>query len=1214
MLSLSPEVTRQIVDLVALRTTGGTAERYAKLTYALGGNHPLIPQLDLEGNAQSFAARLVDALIRYGSTPDGIPSLWMLLDGLRGELGLEARQQIESWRPLFHLPPPRLPDRVFVSYSRRDQNIALRIVSDLNDVGLRVWFDRSKIRGGEEWWRSIEQGLSYADFVVFCLSPDALLSDVARREISTARRLQKLIVPVMVVECMSVLNQAAHDHPDISWLPQIHILDMTETVRYGDSFHDLIAALPGYNPPDQYYPVDPAHIPSPYRGLEAFREIDFHYFAGRETEIHTLIERVQKKPLLAVMGASGSGKSSLVRAGLIPAMRQQEGAFGGWEFLTFTPGADPLASLSERLQLRIDLPGITIRQALETDPQGLERLVRDILVGKPDTARLVLVIDQAEELFTQAVPAVRDTFIAQVHTALTVANRRLNVILTMRSDFFDRLSIYPQIARLVEDNLFIVTDMTSENLRRSIEVPARKVALQFAEGLIEQLLEDVRTQPGSLPLLQYALKELYERRQGQLLTNEAFRQIGGVSGALATRADGIFNGMTPAEQEVMRRLLLKLIAVTPERVNRRPVLRTEIMLGGVEDRVVDQVIAALTGESARLLVTRSPILNSDKSDDAQVVIEISHEALITRWQRFARWVDQNRETLLRGETVHRAAEDWDANARRPEYLLSGTRLATALEWLEQADSPSALDQTFVQQSRAEQLWQERIRARRNRNIFVGITAALVVMTVLAMLAVYAAQNATASEQKALKNAEDARAAQEDAVNNASTSRANAKIASDNAITATIAQGKALENESTAVAAKKDALAQLAIAENLRLSGLGENVLTTGGDPVLAALAGMRALRVTYTEQADTLTIRAFKALEKSGILKLPGVVITAPNAISASTFSPDGKLLALGDEVGEVHLYDPVTGRSLSVIRRDRAEPVLDLKFSSDGTRLFVADGLREDHIDLTSLSVIQSYFNESVCLGHDQTDRYLLFLQGGTLQLLDQTDPERTTELTVNLSGGAGAGGPTLRCARLSPDGSAYLVVVNNDNRPPEVVWQTVMNSQNKVLRNFYDAVFAPDSKTFAALSENGVGVWDAQTGRVLRSWRLSGVALSQVKYSIHDDYLFFVGNQDRLMIMEIATGKLIRVLGGALDGAARNLELTFALAPDERTVFMAQGETGRMWQVDYQDWLYAACEVIPRDFTNGERRTFIINDQEATCPQLGVQATPMPLTSTPR
>jgi hypothetical protein len=431
----------------------------------------------------------------------------------------------------------KIVNRVFVSYSRQNLTFAERLARDLKDAGLDVWLDVRQIKGGQQWRDAIFKAINQADIVVVCLSPHAVESEWVRREILMARSHEKLIIPLMVEDTADLMEQ----HDETKQLLDVQIIDFEE--RYERAFPLLLQALPGLQtvaPDTDFETIDPATIPNPFKGLEAFQQRDADIFFRREDLTARLLDKLRDgRRFIAVVGASGSGKSSLVRAGLIPAIRRGELEGSDlWPLVIFTPGAFPAHALAIRLTpvvVDMGFPADTVHLVSQGRPESLHVLTGVLFTEAPRTARLVLVVDQFEEAFTRASPSEAAQFLDLLHTAVTDPNGQTLVILTMRADFFDRLSAYPDLAVLFEqENMVIATDMTPDNLRMSIEGPATAVGLVYDHGLSDRILEDVRQQPGSLPLLQYALKELYERRDGRRLTFDAYEQIGGVRRAQTT--------------------------------------------------------------------------------------------------------------------------------------------------------------------------------------------------------------------------------------------------------------------------------------------------------------------------------------------------------------------------------------------------------------------------------------------------------------------------------------------------------------------------------------------------------------------------------------------------------------------------------------------------------------------------------------------------------
>jgi WD40 repeat protein len=600
--------------------------------------------------------------------------------------------------------------RVFISYSRRQKTFADRLARDLSDAGLDVWIDFRQIEGGERWRDEIFKGLEKSEGVVFCLSPDAIKSEWCRREVAIAYSQNKPIYPAVIIEAFDLLD----DYPETKWMTEIQYILLQD--RYEQGITELITALSGKR--DPYDDIDVSKIPNPFKGLEAFQQTDAHIFFGREDLTRKLLEHLsddmqnKSERFLAVVGASGSGKSSLVRAGVIPALRTGKLPNSDkFPIAIVTPGASPIESLTARLMPLLPSSATMdeVYELLNQNPQSLNLLVEKILSNTQDATHMVLVIDQFEEVFTRASEDERERFIKLLHTASTLKTGHTLTIITMRADFFGNLSKYPQLAELFEqENMVIATEMTAANLRRSIEGPAEAVGLSYDPGLVDRILDDVRQQPGSLPLLQYALKELYLNREGRRLTLKAYEEIGGVQRALAQHAEDIYDSLNPVQQDIMRRVLLRLVEVSDNgEATRRKVARTELNFRGIADEAVQEVIDLLTAADSRLLIASREIPKVEQGAEEQPTIwlEVSHEALIRQWDRFKSWVAADVEELRHSGELLKAARDWERANRDAAYLLTGNRLTRAQGFLEIADL-NPLQRAFIQASTVQRQQQE----------------------------------------------------------------------------------------------------------------------------------------------------------------------------------------------------------------------------------------------------------------------------------------------------------------------------------------------------------------------------------------------------------------------------------------------------------------------------------------------------------------------------
>ena len=601
-------------------------------------------------------------------------------------------------------------NRVFVSYSRRNEAFAERLARDLSDAGLDVWIDLRQIHGGEFWQQEIFRGLQRADFIIVIVSPEALASEWVAREVEFGRQNSKRIFPIMIADVFGQVE----DNDRWRWLLDVQFLDFRG--QYETAFPRLMQALPGGRRMGVFDEFNPENVPNPFKGLEAFQQRDSAFFFGREELTRKAISRMQRTRFLAVVGASGSGKSSLVRAGFIPQVRA--GKLPGsenWPIVIFTPGTNPIEALA--LRLGPLLPGaddadptLSLQKRL-LDPAEFDAVCRLALHNNPESAQLLLLVDQFEEVFTRSNAKERAAFLNLLQAAATSEQSRAQIIITMRADFFGELSAYPELATLFEqDHLLIVTEMTTANLLRVIQGPVQAVGMRYESGLVDRILEDVSSEPGSLPLLQYALRELFKRRAGDQLTLAAYDDIGGVQQALARHAEAIYTQMSAREQQLTRKVLLRLVEVSPSgEATRRRVRRPEIHFRDVPDDEVQQVLGTLTAQDARLLIaSRTP---GGRRTAPTVWLEISHEAFIREWDRLRSWVTDSAEDLIYDAELREAAENWRDSGQDVSFLLTGRRLDRAEIWLENAD-PSDLQRRFIEASLNERNRRERAEAER----------------------------------------------------------------------------------------------------------------------------------------------------------------------------------------------------------------------------------------------------------------------------------------------------------------------------------------------------------------------------------------------------------------------------------------------------------------------------------------------------------------------
>jgi len=486
-------------------------------------------------------------------------------------------------------------------------------------------------------------------------------------------------------------------------------------------------------------------VRNPFKGLSAFTEADAEDFCGRHRLLAHLLS-VFERPgsegrLVAAVGPSGSGKSSVVRAGLIPALRQ--GAIDGssdWFLTTMMPGAHPFDELEGALVRVAASPPGPLSELMAGSDRGIARAVKQII---PDeSADLLLVIDQFEELFTLVEDEnERRQFIDGLIAAIREPRSRLRLVVTIRADFWDRPLRYPNLAVLLETAAVTVPPLSADELEQSIVEPIAKQRMVYEPGLVARISAEVADQPGALPLLQYALTQLFDRHDHGVLTVAEFDGLGGVSGAVARRSEETFQSLSPVQQLAAQRMFGRLVTLGDGAEDtRRRVSTTE--LG--QDSTMSQVVEVY-GNARLLAFDRDPVTSSP-------TVEVAHEALIREWPRLRGWLDDGRQDLRVHRHLTTSATEWNAHARDDSELYRGVRLAAAASWADgTTDAMNQLEHEFFDASVARRDAQEgfeRRRTRRLRRLLITTAVVAVVAMLAGGLAFQAQRRAESSEAAA----------------------------------------------------------------------------------------------------------------------------------------------------------------------------------------------------------------------------------------------------------------------------------------------------------------------------------------------------------------------------------------------------------------------------------------------------------------------------------
>ncbi|MCB0034069.1 MAG: protein kinase [Anaerolineales bacterium] len=711
-----------------------------------------------------------------------------------------------------------------------------------------------------------------------------------------------------------------------------------------------------------------AEVYNPYKGLYAFQESDADDFYGREALVQQLVGRLQDGyealdgRFLAVVGPSGSGKSSVVKAGLIPALRN--GALPNsdkWFITEMVPGNSPLEELELALwRVAVDAPPNLV-EPMKRDTGGILRTIRRILpderAPQQGGSQLVLVIDQFEELFTLVTDEEqRNFFLESLLHALEAPRSPLRVVVTLRADFYDRPLQHPQWGQLLKQHTEIVLPLNRTELTWAIREPAQRLGIRLEEGLPAAIVGDVADQPGALPLLQYALTELFEQRDGRQISQQAYQQLGGVLGALGRRAEAVFASLDGTSQQMAQQVFLRLITLGEGAEDtRRRVLQSELEALAGESEPNQQALTAVLerfGEARFLTFDRDPLTRAP-------TVEVAHEALIREWAQLRMWLTESRDDVRLQRLLAQTAAEWLAAERAEGFLLRDARLDQFAGWAETTTvALTADEQAFIEASlaarnarlaeeearrqreletvqklaetekaRAEaehQKAQEQARraeeqataaqSLRQRAVYLGVAAVVAVLLAIAagVFGQRSLTNAAAAESSAATAvAEGVRADQERDVAVAAQATSEAEAFARATAEAESNEQRDLAQAEAGVRATAEAVAldqrdvaqaQTDLAVSRELSQAAANVLDA--DPELSMLLAMEAINTTYTVQAE-------EALRNALQQSRARLTIQIEERVQYASYTPDGSKI-LVETRNSIELWDAMTGEPIS--------------------------------------------------------------------------------------------------------------------------------------------------------------------------------------------------------------------------------------------------------------------------------------------------------------
>ena len=1060
---------------------------------------------------------------------------------------------------------------VFLSHNSQDKASVEALAERLkSEAGLRPFLDKWHLVPGTRWQPRLEEALEKSQAVAVFFGPSGVApwhDEEVRVALANAVRTREeyRVIPVLL--------PGAKAEDVTGFLAQRTWVDFRAGLEDAAAFTRLVAGIKGQAPEGDTFQLPDE--PAPYRGLLPFAQRHARFFFGRESEVETVLAKLRHAPFLAVVGASGVGKSSLVLGGVLP--RLEAGGLGDDAPLrtrTMTPGGRPLRALADQLatlgspEARLDTAD-AIHKRLASERNAFRTAVSTLTADQRGT--FLLVVDQFEELFTYSpdgnLSKSAMALIGNLRDAVEHGGGALRVIITLRADFFERCLRIAALRALLQDREVLLGSMGPEALRDAIIRPAQAVGAFLEKGLVSAILRDVSQEPGSLPLLEHALYELWRARNGAWLTLSAYEASGGVVGALQRRAQVCYEALNATEREIAKRLFLRLTTLgegTPD--TRRRILYSELCFPEVDSAQVEHVLRALSGPEARLIVVHE---NS---------VEVAHEVLIQTWSTLRGWLDENRRLLSIHRRLTDATNEWTEHQRDASYLYTGSRLLAAEECF--SGKPATLndrERDFLDASVERRDEETRVEERRHQ-------AELEHSRQLARVARRATQRLlvlvlvlTAGSGGILSFWKEARQERDVALSRELTANALLELKEDPQRSLLLTQEAyriaPTEHVARALSAWQLEPALLVVRDTTNIISRigfhpdGSRIIASNSDGTariwdvasgrpLVTLAGHTG--VVGSVRFDPKGSRAITASDDgtarlwdvaSG--KLLATLSGHTDAVGDAHFSPDGKRIITMSRDGTVRLWDAASYRFLRILAR-RPEEVGFALFSPDSTRAVTVSrggSVRIREVESGRLLVTLSGHGGAVFDARFSPDgtRIVTASADGTARLWNVA----TGRLLTTLSGH----GDEVHKATFSPDGTR-IVTASLDGTAR--LWEADSGKQLTTLVGHtgpvVDARFRPDGARVVTASADGTArLWDVASGQMLTTLSGHGGEVQTATFS-PDGSLVATSSRDGTARLWNVSGKASITLPGSVADFSSD---------GTRVVTASDDGTARLWDM---------------------------------------------------